>query len=241
MAPSRPREPDSCRSRVGSASSIQATMAANSKKKLVASSAVGFVSVESSTPEKPKGTFIPLAETPWRSPRLAAERKRERNTDMSSSTLKKPRSDAKPSSLSTPTRDTIRRTVQARGCNDLLNEFQQVVKDQYHDRKLDVSMATADVNNELRRYLLVSRKIKAFDEDMGPHDSIKVVVEEDGKYKLSSLDKCLEEGLAKLPFAGSDLSQAIERLCDEKWIVCPGIKPYSTYKSSIGYMTLRKW
>ena len=43
----------------------------------------------------------------------------------------------------------------------------------------------------------------AFDEGMGPHDSMKLVVEEDGKYKLSSLDKCLEEGIVKLPFAGS--------------------------------------
>ena len=49
----------------------------------------------------------------------------------------------------------------------------------------------------------------------------------------------------KLPFAGSDLSQAIKRLCNEKWIVCPGIKPYSTYKSSIRYdlkrVVVSKW
>ena len=158
--------------------------------------------------------------------------------------MKKPRSHAKPSSLSTPTHDAIRRTVQARGCNHLLNELQQVVKDQIRDKKLDVSIATAEVN-ELRHYLLVSRKKKAFDQDMGPHDSIKLVVEGDGKYKISSLDKCLEEGLAKLHFAGSDLSQAIERLYDEKWIVRPGIKRYATYKSSIGYdlkkVVMSKW
>ena len=64
----------------------------------------------------------------------------------------------------------------------------------------------------------MSRRTKAFDEDMGPHNSIKLVVEEDGKYKLSSLDKCLE-GIAKLPLAGSDLSQETEELRNEKWIV----------------------
>ena len=33
------------------------------KKKLVATSEAGFISVESSTPEKPKGMFIPLVTT----------------------------------------------------------------------------------------------------------------------------------------------------------------------------------
>ena len=150
------------------------------KKQLVATSEAGFVSIESSTPEKPRGTFIPLVETPRRSPRLAAKRKGERSHNTSSaSTCKKPRSDVKSTSLPTPTRDAIRRAVQARGCTDLLNELQQVVIDQYHDKKLDVSIATAEANNELRRYLVVSRRTKAFDEDMGPHDSIKLNVEED--------------------------------------------------------------
>lgn len=88
------------------------------------------------------------------------------------------------------------RGVQAQGCNDLLNKLQQVVVHQYRDKKRNVSIATAEIN-ELRR-LVVGRKIKAVDEDMGPHNSIKLVVEDDGKYKLSLLDKYLE-GLAKLP------------------------------------------
>ena len=183
---------------------------------------------------------LPLLETPRQSPRLAAlKRNRDQSchADTMATSGKKPRSDAlKPQSLLTPTRDAIRRAVRARGCTNLLNELQQVVVDQYRDKKVDVSITTAKANNELRRYLVVSRRMKAFDEDMGPHDSIKLVVQEDGKYKLSSLDKCLEEGTAKLPLAGSDLLQAIERLCNEKWIVCPGIKPYSTYKESIGYV-----
>ena len=89
------------------------------------------------------------------------------------------------------------RGVQAQGCNDLLNKLQQVVVHQYRDKKRNVSIATAEIN-ELRR-LVVGRTIKAVDEDMGLHNSIKLVVEDDGKYKLSLLDKYLEEGLAKLP------------------------------------------
>ena len=49
-------------------------MAANWKEKLVAAGEAGFVSIESSTPDKPRGTFVPLIEpvTLRRSPRLAA-------------------------------------------------------------------------------------------------------------------------------------------------------------------------
>ena len=49
---------------------------AMSRKKLLATSEAGFISVESSTPEKPVGTFIPALGMPRRSPRLAAKRKR---------------------------------------------------------------------------------------------------------------------------------------------------------------------
>ena len=38
------------------------------RSNIYATSEAGFISVESSTPEKPKGMFIPLVETLWRSP-----------------------------------------------------------------------------------------------------------------------------------------------------------------------------
>ena len=47
-----------------------------SRKKFLATDEAGFISVESSSPEKPVGTFIPALWTPRRSPRLAAKRKR---------------------------------------------------------------------------------------------------------------------------------------------------------------------
>ena len=50
-----------------------AAMAANSKEKLVAAGEAGFASIESSTLDKPRGTFVLLIEpvTPRRSPRFA--------------------------------------------------------------------------------------------------------------------------------------------------------------------------
>ena len=35
--------------------------------------AAGYISLQSLTPEKPKGTFLPPVLTPWRSPRFAAK------------------------------------------------------------------------------------------------------------------------------------------------------------------------
>ena len=191
---------------------LRDAMEGRKSRTVVAVGETGFVSVESSSPKKTGGTFIPLVETPRRSPRHAAKRKRERSRDVTA--VKKPCRGigTKQSSLSTPTRNVIRRAV--RGPN-LLNELQQVIVDQYRDKKVDASIVMAEANNELHRYLIASRRTKAYDEDMGPHDSLKLVVEEDGKYKLSSR---LKEGIAKLPFASSDMSRAIDRLCDEKWI-----------------------
>ena len=43
------------------------------REKTVAAGATGYISLQSLTPEKPKGTFLPPVLTPWRSPRLAAK------------------------------------------------------------------------------------------------------------------------------------------------------------------------
>ena len=47
-----------------------------SRKKLLATGDAGFVSLESSTPDKPVGVFVPATGTPRRSPCLAAKCKR---------------------------------------------------------------------------------------------------------------------------------------------------------------------
>ena len=71
----------------------------------------------------------------------------------------------------------------------------------------------------------MSRKMKAFDETVGPHDSLRVVVREDGGFTLSSYDKNLEEGMVTLPIVlTGDFRKAVEKLATEKWVVCPGVK-----------------
>ena len=72
------------------------------------------------------------------------------------------------------------------------------------------------------------------DDDVGPHDALRLVGEA-GEYRLTSYDRCLKDGQLVLPIVGNDLLKVMEKLADQKWVVCPGVKDYSYYKASIGY------
>ena len=77
--------------------------------------------------------------------------------------------------------------------------------------------------------------MKCYDDDMGPYDAVRLVVEEDGSYKLLVYDKLLEENTVQAPFSSSSVIVPLDRLANRTWTVCPGIKGYSAYKTSIGY------
>jgi hypothetical protein len=81
------------------------------KENVLAIGEVGFVSLESSTPRKPGGTFIPKVETLPRSPRLAAKRERCRVDNTSNSESRTVGLEA--SGLPTPMRKAVRKTAEA--------------------------------------------------------------------------------------------------------------------------------
>ena len=194
---------------------------------------VGFVSSESSTPRKPRGTFIPQVETPRRSPRLAAKRKRcQVDAASNSDSLRSVRLEA--SGLPTPTHEAVRKTVEARRGQFLL-EVHSFVQERYPDKKLDTSIIEAQTSKEVKRYILIARRMKSDDDIVGPHDALRLVVGETGEYRLSSYDRSLEEGQLVSPVEGSDLPKVMEKFIDQKWVVCPGVKTYSSFKASIGY------
>ena len=207
------------------------------KKKLLATGQAGFVSLESSTPERPVGTFVPSLGTPRRSPRLAAKRKRSRTHAESLPQPSVDRSAPVRSGLPPAMLEAVRTIAASRRCVELLDEVNSYVEYKYHDKQLDTSIVKAETSpNEIRRYVVVSRRLKAFDEAVGPHDSLRMVVGEDGGFRLLSYDKSLEEGVLTLPIVPTgDFHKAIEKLASERWVVCPGVKGYSTYKNSIGY------
>ena len=68
-------------------------------EKTVCVSAAGYISQQSLTPDKPKGTFLPLPLTPRRSPRLAAKQ------------LAPPTTSIPRPGVSTPVREALRKSV----------------------------------------------------------------------------------------------------------------------------------
>lgn len=91
--------------------------------------------------------------------------------------------------------------------------------------------------NELHKSILVTRRMKCYDDDLGPYDAVRLVVEEGGAYKLLVYDKLLEENTVQAPFPSSSIVASLDKLANRGLTVCPGIKGYSTYKTrtSIGY------
>ena len=72
---------------------------------------------------------------------------------------------------------------------------------------------------------------------IGPYDAIKLVVKEDGCYSLLVFDKSVGEGSVDHDsplLASSSILQALNKLSNQSWIVCPGIKDYSLGNNSLG-------
>ena len=141
------------------------------KKKLLAAGKAGFVSLEPSTPERPVGTFVPALGTPRRSPRLAAKRKRSRSHVESLLQPSVDQSAPLNSGLPLAMLETIWTIAASQRCVELLDKVNSYVECKYHDPQLDTSIVKAEISpNEIRRYMVVSRRLKAFDEAVGPHD-----------------------------------------------------------------------
>ena len=87
--------------------------------------------------------------------------------------------------MSATTLEAVRKVASSRQPVDLLDEVNSYAEVKNHKKQLDTSIVKAERENEVRRYVVVSRKMKAFDETVGLHDSLRLVVREDGGFKLS--------------------------------------------------------
>ena len=153
-----------------------------SRRKLLATGEAGFVSLEASTPERPVGTFVPTLGMPRRSTRLAAKRKNCHAESLSQPSLAKQSAPAD-SGLPAATLEAVRNIAHSRQCVELLDQVNSYVEGKY---QLDTSIVKVEISNEVQRYVVVSRRMKAFDESVGPHGSLRLVVGEHGEFRLSS-------------------------------------------------------
>jgi hypothetical protein len=86
------------------------------------------------------------------------------------------------SGLPTPTCKAVRKTAEARRGQNLLIEVHSFVQQSYPDKKLDTSIVEAQCSNEVKRYVLIVRRMKSDDDIMGPHDALRLAVGETGEY-----------------------------------------------------------
>ena len=101
------------------------------------------------------------------------------------------------------------------GKGTLLEELKRFIDDSECYCSLETQLVTAEFEiNELRKYALVTRRVKCYDDDMGPYDAVWLVVEEDGCYKLLVYDKLLEENIVQAPFSSSSVIGVLDKLAN---------------------------
>ena len=101
---------------------------------------------------------------------------------------------------------------------------------------LEVQLLKAEVKpNTLNRFLTVTRKVKYYDSRVGPYDSVKLVVKEDGSFSFIGCDTIIEEGRIEGPLASSQIIPLLDKMIDPHVAVCSGIQNYSVYHCSIGF------
>ena len=109
---------------------------------------------------------------------------------------------------------------------------------------LIVEIKEAEVSpNKLQRLLVVTRKLQSYHVKLGPYDAVKLVLEDDGKYRLYVYDNVVEEGMIAdrschrvVQTSKLLLMELMNKLADHQlWIACPGIAEYSNFQDSIGY------
>jgi hypothetical protein len=185
-------------------------------EKLVAHDpSIGYVTKLSRTPRRATGTFVPPVEglTPRRSPRLLAKRRQAE------------------AAISTPVREAVRKAMRLQS-SEMLDYFMNIVSKYSHLRS---NCVKASASNKLTNYVIASRSTIIDDERVGPHDAIRLIMCEDGKYKVMAYEHLLKEGTMQISLTNPELQAVLEEMNDSRWNVCRGVADYSQYRSSIGY------
>ena len=190
--------------------------------KIVAQHQTGFVTKESRTPKRARGTFVPPydRQTPRRSPRL----RKKRFDDEQDSRIQPG------STVTTPVRAALKKSVSATPV-DVLESVMRISADPAYSH-LKGTQTKAVSNNKLTDYAIVTRSTMIDDECIGPHDAVRLFFSEDRRYKLMVYENVVKEGTA---VDDSEMHDLLAEMNDDSMVVCQGITDYQQYRSSIGY------
>ena len=90
---------------------------------------------------------------------------------------------------------------------------------------LVLAIKRADVGgNKLKQFMIVSWKIKTYDEQLGAYDAQNVVAGDDCNYKLIAYDYALEKKSCSTPLSLNTIVESFIKLANTSLIPCPGIE-----------------
>ena len=172
---------------------------------------------ESSEQESGESSIIDYSRTPRRSSRIAATR--QKLTFLTAT-------------ISSPLKECLRQKM---GIHSILDNTKQFVTGKY--TTLDAQIVKAEVEtNKVAHFLVIAPKVRSYDSRIGPYDSLKVVVKENGSFSLLVHDKVMEERVVESTLLPSiSIIKVLDKLADPNIVVCSGIQEYSTFKGRIGY------
>lgn len=84
----------------------------------------------------------------------------------------------------------------------------------YAYSRLRSSCVKASSNIKLTNYVLASRTTVVHDECVGPHDAVRLILCEDGKYKFMVYEHLLKEGTVEMSVTNSELQALLEEMND---------------------------
>ena len=118
----------------------------------------------------------------------------------------------------------------------LIQSFLKHSEDQYSDITSVLVQAEVELN-KLKRYLVITRRIKSYSKHMGPIDAFRVIVEETGYVRFLVYDRLIEEANIAQPTISNspEFIEMLKKINDRSLLACPGINNYLDYKNSIGF------
>ena len=100
---------------------------------------------------------------------------------------------------------------------------------------MDTKIETVELQqNQLKKFLVIGRRIKGYEAETGPVEIVRLVVDCNLQFKVYVYMEVVEAG--SLMNAHDITSLVIlHKLNDENYFICPGVNNYSTYHQSIGF------
>lgn len=147
-----------------------------------------------------------------------------------------------PRTINTPARALLRATIQSRASqsggtvrlmDNVFKEMAELVSDRCSRVESRIILAESE-HNRLEPFLEVAMKAKSYQPETGPLDAIRLIIDVSLHFRVYVYAELVEQGTLS---SAEDIDKlmVLQRMNDERFFVCTGVKEYSLFKQSIGY------